>query len=79
MKYGLFRYSYAQREGYWVDEVNIGDYVQSLAAKQFLPKVDTLIERDSTADYQGDRVRVIMNGWEHASTMHRLHTTTKID
>jgi hypothetical protein len=65
MKYGLFRYSYAQREGYWVDEVNIGDYVQSLAAKQFLPKVDTLIERDSTADYQGDRVRVIMNGWWH--------------
>ena len=65
MRYGLFRYGYAQREGYWVDEVNIGDYVQSLAARQFLPQVDTLIERDSTADYQGDRVRVIMNGWWH--------------
>jgi len=65
MKYGLFRYGYAQREGYWVDEVNIGDYVQSIAARQFLPQVDTLVERDSIANYQGDRIRVIMNGWWH--------------
>jgi hypothetical protein len=65
MKYGLFRYSYAQREGYWVDEVNIGDYVQSIAARQFLPQVDTLVERDSIANYQGDRIRVIMKGWWH--------------
>jgi len=65
MKYGLFRYSYAQREGYWVDEVNIGDYVQSIAARQFLPQVDTLVERDSVTDYQGDKIRIIMNGWWH--------------
>ena len=63
VKYGLLRYTYMEREGYWCDEVNIGDYIQSLAARQFLPHVDTLIERDSITDYQGDRVRVIMNGW----------------
>jgi len=65
MKYGLFRYGLIEREGYWVDDINIGDYIQSIAARQFLPQVDTLIERDSIADYQGDRIRVIMNGWWH--------------
>jgi len=65
VKYGLLRYTYMEREGYWCDEVNIGDYIQSLAARQFLPRVDTLVERDAVAGYQGDRVRVIMNGWWH--------------
>ena len=62
-KYGLLQYSYLGREGYWTNEINIGDYVQSLAARQFLPRVDAVIERDATADYQGEKVRVIMNGW----------------
>jgi len=65
IKYGLFQYGYIPREGYWADEINIGDYIQSLAARQFLPQVDRLVERDAIADYQGDRVRVIMNGWWH--------------
>jgi len=62
VQYGLLRYAYTTR-GYWYWGINIGDYVQSLAARQFLPGVDTLVERDSVADYQGDRVRVILNGW----------------
>jgi hypothetical protein len=49
--------------GGWDWWINLGDYIQSLAARQFLPSVDALIERDSIADYHGDRVRVIMNGW----------------
>ena len=65
VKYGLLQYSYIEREGYWCDETNIGDYIQSLAARQFLPQVDAFIERDATAGYQGDRLRVIMNGWWH--------------
>jgi hypothetical protein len=62
MKYGLFRYSYTYpgHHGYFC---NIGDYVQSLAAKQFLPRVDTFVDRDNLAAYNGEPVKVIMNGW----------------
>ena len=64
IKYGLLRYGSVQWENYVLfGEQNIGDYIQSLAARQFLPQVDTLIDRDAVASYQGDRVRVIMNGW----------------
>ena len=42
---------------------NVGDYIQSLAAKRFLgPKV-TLIDREGLSRYQGPSVRMIMNGW----------------
>ena len=56
MKYGLFKYSTR----------NIGDEVQSLAAKRFLPKVDYYFERDeidATDIGAGERVKIIMNGW----------------
>jgi hypothetical protein len=42
---------------------NIGDYIQSLAAKQFLPKVDLFLNREKLAEYTGDPVKLIMNGW----------------
>ncbi|HQP90223.1 MAG TPA: polysaccharide pyruvyl transferase family protein [Bacteroidales bacterium] len=42
---------------------NIGDYIQSLAAKQFLPKVDILLNREELDCYDGDYVKLIMNGW----------------
>jgi hypothetical protein len=45
---------------------NIGDEIQSLAARQFLPKTDYLFERDAlhlTKVEGGDAVKVIMNGW----------------
>ncbi|MCC6065671.1 MAG: polysaccharide pyruvyl transferase family protein, partial [Thermofilum sp.] len=50
---------------------NLGDDVQSLAAAQFLPKVDLFIDRDNPRlpphlrNELGDRTRikVIMNGW----------------
>ena len=63
VKFGLLRYGSVVRKGYEHSAVNIGDYIQSLAARQFLPQVDTLIERDAVADYQGEQVRMIMNGW----------------
>lgn len=57
MKYGLL--TYARSTPY----INIGDYIQSLAAKQFLPKVDCYINREKLADYKGDKTKIILNGW----------------
>ena len=44
-------------------QVNIGDYIQALAAAQFLPKTDGFIQREKLKDYDGERCKVIMNGW----------------
>ncbi|MBO4587468.1 MAG: polysaccharide pyruvyl transferase family protein [Bacteroidales bacterium] len=44
--------------------INIGDYVQALAASQFLPTIDGFIDRDNDLkSYDGDECKVIMNGW----------------
>jgi hypothetical protein len=55
MKFGLLSYGYSE---------NIGDEIQSLAAAQFLPRVDTIVERDRL-HWQADRgeLFVILNGW----------------
>lgn len=42
---------------------NIGDYIQSLAAKQFLPKVDSYINRERLGEYKGKNAKIILNGW----------------
>jgi hypothetical protein len=42
---------------------NVGDYIQSLAAKQYLPKVDVFVEREKLKSYKGDDIKMIMNGW----------------
>ncbi|NBD12951.1 polysaccharide pyruvyl transferase family protein [Corallococcus silvisoli] len=45
---------------------NLGDEVQSLAARQFLPRVDHLLDRDFLADFvpeDGAAVALILNGW----------------
>jgi hypothetical protein len=55
-KYGLMIYP-------GTPTYNVGDYVQSLAAKQYLPKVDVLIEREKLKKYSGHEVNMIMNGW----------------
>ena len=59
MKYGLMVVSTG------VDEkINIGDYIQALAAKQFLPSTDILLERETDLKrYDGEEVKMIMNGW----------------
>lgn len=57
MKYGLLTYDENKRF------FNVGDNIQSLAAKQFLPKVDMLLNRERLADYKGEKVKLIMNGW----------------
>lgn len=43
---------------------NIGDYIQSLAQKQFLNKIDCYVEREKLDEFvYEEKVNVIMNGW----------------
>lgn len=64
MKYKLLSVSkYSQRSNTEIG-VNIGDYVQALAASQFLPKIDGFLDRDEDLkSYTGERCKMIMNGW----------------
>jgi hypothetical protein len=57
MKFGLLKY--AENEQFF----NVGDNVQSLAAKQFLPQVDQLINREKMGNYEGEPIKIILNGW----------------
>lgn len=43
--------------------INIGDYIQALAAKQYFNNIDLYIERERLSEYKGDKVKMIMNGW----------------
>jgi hypothetical protein len=43
---------------------NIGDYIQVIAARQFLPRVDVLADRDRLCDFQPrSPTKLICNGW----------------
>ena len=54
MKYGLFKY----------ETENIGDEIQSIAARRFLPSVDAYIDRDRLGEYCPDEeTKIITNGW----------------
>ena len=44
-------------------EYNAGDYIQSLAAARFLPRVDKYVSREKLNEYNGPRLKLIMNGW----------------
>lgn len=57
MKYGLLKYEENKRF------FNVGDNIQSLAAKQFLPKIDKFLNREKLANYKGEKIKLIMNGW----------------
>jgi len=57
MKYALLKYDENKRF------FNIGDNIQSLAAKQFIPQVDIYLNREKLAEYKGEKVKLIMNGW----------------
>lgn len=43
--------------------INIGDYIQSLAAKQFLNNPIQYVSREKLDEYKGDHLNLIMNGW----------------
>lgn len=45
---------------------NLGDEIQSVAARQFLPRVDQFVDRealDEQVSPDGERLALIMNGW----------------
>lgn len=43
---------------------NIGDYIQSLAAKQFFPNgTIKYLNREELNHYDGEKIKLIMNGW----------------
>ena len=62
MKYGLFKYDYIGYGEYMPQTVNIGDYIQSLAASQYIGKIDYYVDRDSMADEKRE-MKLITNGW----------------
>lgn len=66
-KNGLICYTYNDGKaapGYYAPDVmNIGDYIQSLAARQYLPSVDEFVDRDQLGAYAGGPVNMIMNAW----------------
>jgi hypothetical protein len=58
MKFGLMIYEARY------DLINIGDYIQSLAAKQFVNNNKlVLISREHLDTYHGEELCVILNGW----------------
>ena len=44
---------------------NIGDFIQSVAAKQYFSESDSpiFLKRDHLNEYDGEKVKLIMNGW----------------
>ncbi len=51
---------------FFVDTDNLGDEIQTIAAKQFLPRLDYRIDRDAISDFvspNGERVALVSNGW----------------
>lgn len=65
MKYGIFHYDYPQLASENLDRFNLGDYIQSLAAKQYFPQVDRTFDRDCLDElpHVADDYSVIVNGW----------------
>ena len=43
---------------------NLGDYIQSIAAKQLLREEEVVeLDRDNLDSYSGDPIKLVMNGW----------------
>lgn len=57
MIHGLLKYE--ENKKYF----NIGDNIQSLAAKQYLPTLEKHLNREKLADYKGEKIKLFMNGW----------------
>jgi hypothetical protein len=53
-KYGLLVYD---------KSVNIGDYIQSIAIKQYLPYVNYYVDRDSLSEFTEDHIKLVLFGW----------------
>ncbi len=47
----------------FLNRFNVGDYIQSLVARQFLPRVDRYLCREALDEYAGPETKVILNGF----------------
>lgn len=75
--YGLLVYDYFNNGKFPKKFIgNIGDYIQSLAALQFLPKncIPILVDRDTINLYHGPKIKVIMNGWYRLNYGNKLNS-----
>lgn len=62
MKFGILTYLQATENVH--TRFNIGDYIQSLAALQFVKDKNYLfLNREALNEYQGDPLKMILNGW----------------
>lgn len=77
--YGILIYDYYYNGNCLSNRANIGDYIQSLAALQYLPKncKPYFIDRDSIQYYHGPKVKLIMNGW-HSIKEGNKYVSTQI-
>ena len=57
IRYGIMTYEDTY-EG-----TNIGDYIQSLAARQYFPEVNVYVNREKLDEYRNAPTLLIMNGW----------------
>lgn len=62
MKTAIFKYDHKDFPEHQTRTINLGDYVQSIAASQYFSKIDRVIDRDELFDVKED-LSVIGNGW----------------
>jgi hypothetical protein len=61
MKFGLLCYNFKFKKS-----TNVGDYIQSLAAKRFIDEIKAesiLINREELSIWDGEKLPLFMNGW----------------
>ncbi|WP_278651439.1 polysaccharide pyruvyl transferase family protein [Sutterella wadsworthensis] len=64
MKYANFIYEYNHFGRYKPTTCNLGDYIQSLAARQYFTNVDFFVDRDGLSDFRKEfKCKLIANGW----------------
>lgn len=64
MKYANFIYEYNHFGRYKPTTCNLGDYIQSLAARQYFPNVDFFVDRDGLSGFRNEfKCKLIANGW----------------
>lgn len=56
---GLMVYPFDKSNGLF----NIGDYIQSLAVRQFIKDKIIFINRERLDEYEGDKIKMVLNGW----------------
>lgn len=62
MKNGLLIYAPLKKEKGGI--FNVGDYIQSLAARQYFDHIDVFLNREELNEYKEEEmVKLIMNGW----------------